>query len=88
MPSTPYFWRKPSITVLPPSRVNSPVCESIVSMGASPMPSAKPSARSLAGAEPVVPSSTTMLVGSVKFSAAHSPAVTPSCLKSRPTQLA
>ena len=77
------------MTVLPPSRVKSPVCESIFSIAVPAMASSKPSARSLAGAEPVVPSSTTILVGvSPNVSAAHSPAVTPSFLKSSPTQLA
>ena len=77
------------MTVLPPSRVKSPVCESIVSIWLPSMASLKPSARSLAGADPVVPSSTTILVGvSPNVSAAHSPAVSPSFLKSTPTQLA
>ena len=58
-------------------------------MPVSAMASSKPSARSLAGADPVVPSSTTIFVAvSPKVSAAHSPAMTPSFLKSRPTQLA
>ena len=61
----PYFWRKPSITVLPSARVKLPVCESSVVIAVPSMASANPSARSLAGADPVVPSSTTMLVGRV-----------------------
>ena len=77
------------MTFLPPSRVKSPVWESIFSIWVPSMALSKPSARSLAGADPVVPSRTTILVGvSPKLSAAHWPAVSPSFLKSSPTQLA
>jgi len=69
--------------------VNSPVWESIFSIWVPPIALSKPAARSLAGADPVVPSRTTILVGvSPKLSAAHCPAVSPSFWKSSPTQLA
>jgi len=63
------------MTFLPPSRVNSPVWLSIFSIALPLMAESKPSARSLAGAEPVVPSSTTSLVAvSPNSWTAHSPA--------------
>jgi len=51
-----------SVTCLPPARVKSPVCEAtILNFGSASMTFLKPSARSMAGAEPVVPSSWAIL---------------------------
>ena len=61
-----YAWRKPSMTVLPSARVKSPVSEAITEMLSLPaMASSNPVLRSMAGAEPVVPCSSTTLMGSV-----------------------
>ena len=54
------------MTCLPPARVKSPVCEAMIfRFGLAAMASAKPFLRSLAGAEPVVPCSSTMFTGPV-----------------------
>ena len=54
------------MTCLPPERVKSPVCEAMTLIfGLAAMASAKPFLRSIAGAEPVVPCSSTMFTGSV-----------------------
>ena len=77
------------MTVLPSARVKLPVCESSTVMSVPLIASLKPVARSVAADDPVVPSRTTRLVGVFpKLSATHFPAVSPSFLKSRPTQLA
>ena len=76
------------MTCLPPARVKSPVWQAMtLRFGFSAMTSAKPSLRSIAGAAPVVPSSSTMLTGSVASaysSTSHSPAFSPSSTKSEP----
>ena len=80
------------MTCLPPSRVKSPVCEAVTSMVSSALiVSAKPSARSMAGAAPVVPSSWTTLIlpspltsESAALSTSHWPAFSPSTTKSEP----
>ncbi len=83
------------MTFLPPSRVKSPVCEAMTSIEASAaMASSKPSSRSMAGAAPVVPSSSTTLMSpspstsaSAAFSTSHSPAFSPSSTKSEPRKV-
>ncbi len=74
------------MTVLPSARVKLPVCESmIVTLGLSFVAFSKPVLRSIAGAAPVVPWSSTTLIGSVAtFSETHSPAISPSRTKSEP----
>ncbi len=83
------------MTCLPPSRVKSPVCEAVTSMVSSAaILEAKPSARSMAGAAPVVPSSWTTLTvpspltsESAAFSTSQSPAFSPSSTKSEPRKV-
>ena len=79
------------MTSLPLARVKSPVCEAmILNFGSASMTSAKPSLRSLAGAEPVVPCSSTMFTGSglsLYSSTSHSPAFLPSSTKSEPRKV-
>ena len=83
------------MTCLPPSRVKSPVCEAVTSIESSALIlDAKPSARSIAGAAPVVPSSWTTLTvpspstsASLAFSTNHSPAFSPSTTKSEPRKV-
>ena len=74
------------MTVRPSLRVKLPVCEAtIVTFGLSAMAVSKPSLRSLAGAEPVVPCSSTTLMGSVpRSSETQAPARSPSRTKSEP----
>ena len=62
----PSAFRKASITSLPLARVKSPVCERmILKRGSALMISSKPFLRSMAGAEPTVPCSSTMLTSPV-----------------------
>ena len=79
-------WRNASMTFLPPSRVKSPVCEAMISNFGSVTTLRKPSARSSAGAEPVVPWSSTMFTwsASANSSLTQSPAFSPSRMKSEP----
>ncbi len=81
--------RKPSITVLPSARVKLPVCEAItLTLGLSLMAFSKPVLRSMAGAEPVVPCSSTTLMGSVPSSVeTYSPIRRPSSTKSDPMKV-
>ncbi|KRC52973.1 hypothetical protein ASE19_11275 [Nocardioides sp. Root79] len=87
--------RNDSMTCLPPSRVKSPVCDLLIAIFESDLiASAKPSARSIAGAAPVVPSSWTTLMSpspstsaSAAFSTSHSPAFLPSSTKSEPRKV-
>ena len=76
------------MTCLPPARVKSPVWLATISrFGLSAMTFAKPSARSIAGAAPVVPSSWMISTGSVASaysSSTHWPAFSPSLMKSEP----
>ena len=58
----PSAFRNASMTSLPLARVKSPVCERmILNFGSALMISSKPFLRSIAGAEPAVPCSSTML---------------------------
>ncbi len=79
------------MTCLPPERVKSPVCDATTfRFGFAAMSSAKPFVRSIAGAEPVVPSSWTMFTGPVapfSCSSSQSPAFLPSATKSEPRKV-
>ena len=91
--STSIFFRpsalmKASITSLPLARVKSPLCERTISNRASwPMTSRKPCMRSLAGAEPTVPCSSTTRMGPLRpalSSMSQRAARRPSSTKSEP----
>ena len=83
------------MTFLPPSRVKSPVCEATTLIESSAaMVSSKPSLRSMAGAAPVVPWSSTTLIlpspltsASAALSTSHWPAFSPSMTKSEPRKV-
>ena len=76
-------FRNASITSFPFARVNSPVWLLMIrTPGCFAIASAKPFLRSIAGAEPVVPSSSTTLPLPQSFFASHSPAIRPSSTKS------
>ncbi len=79
------------MTSLPLARVKSPDCEAITfRFGAAAMACSKPFLRSIAGAAPTVPSSWTMLTGSLASlysDTSQSPAFLPSATKSEPRKV-